>query len=63
MNKNEKRKELIRLAMAKKCINKKQLSKALNLSYPTMLSKLENTGSFKWDEVDSLCRILNVNLT
>lgn len=63
MTKNEKRQEMIRLAMAKKCINKKELSKTLNFSYPTMLSKLKDTGSFKLTEADNLCRILNVSLT
>ena len=63
MNLNEKRQEIIGLAMWKMKVNKLQLSKALNMSYPTMLSKLKDTGNFKLCEADELCNYLNINLT
>ena len=34
---------------------------AMGMSYPTMLSKLKNIGSFRLDEYDKLNDILNLN--
>ena len=63
MTNNEKRQSLIGFAMYKSNINKKELAELLELSYPTMLSKLKDTGSFKLSEADKLCIILNIELT
>jgi DNA-binding Xre family transcriptional regulator len=63
MNANEKRKQVIRIAMSANDINKLRLAKALGLSYPTTLSKLSNPDSFKLSEVDRLCNVLNLDLT
>ena len=63
MTNNEKRQSLIGFAMYKSNINKKELAELLELSYPTMLSKLKDTGSFKLSEADLLCSILNIELT
>ena len=62
MNANERRQDMIGFAMYKNKINKLQLSKALGLSYPTMLSKLKDTGSFKLSEFENLCNYLNIEL-
>ena len=62
MTANEKRQDIIGFAMYKNKINKLQLAKALGLSYPTMLAKLKNTGSFKLSEFESLCNYLNIGL-
>jgi DNA-binding Xre family transcriptional regulator len=60
MNLNRKRQEIISFAMYKNKISKLQLSKALGMSYPTMLSKLKSTGDFKLSEADNLCNYLNI---
>ena len=56
------RQEFILFAMFKKKITKLDLAKSLNLSYPTMLDRLNNTGSFKIKEAIRLCGILNINV-
>ena len=63
MNLNTKRQEIISRAMFENKINKRQLAKALGMSYPTMLNKLEFTGNFKLREADNLCNYLNIELT
>jgi DNA-binding Xre family transcriptional regulator len=63
MNLNQRRQEIISFAMFKNKITKLQLSKALGMSYPTMLTKLKSTGDFKLREADSLCDYLNIELT
>ena len=34
----------------------------MNMSYPTMLSKLNDPGTFKISEADRLCNILKLQL-
>ena len=63
MNLNQRRQEIISFAMYKNKITKLQLSKALGMSYPTMLTKLKSTGDFKLKEADNLCNYLNIQLT
>jgi DNA-binding Xre family transcriptional regulator len=63
MTLNERRQDLIGLAMYKNKVNKVQLSEALNLSYPTMLNKLNNPGNFRLNELDRLCDFLNIDVT
>tara|TARA_Y100000593_G_C4058666_1_gene213306 strand:- start:71 stop:283 length:213 start_codon:yes stop_codon:yes gene_type:complete len=63
MSLNRKRQEIISYAMYKNKITKLQLSKALGMSYPTMLTKLKSTGDFKLKEADNLCNYLNIELT
>ena len=42
-------------------VNKLELAEAMGMSYPTMLSKLKNVGSFRLDEYDRLSDILNLD--
>tara|TARA_R100000963_G_C4636005_1_gene100111 strand:+ start:1220 stop:1432 length:213 start_codon:yes stop_codon:yes gene_type:complete len=63
MTLNERRQDIIGLAMYKNKVNKIQLSKELNLSYPTMLNKLNNPGNFRLNELDRLCDFLNIDVT
>ncbi len=58
---NKKRKEAIEFAMFSHKVNKIELAEAMGMSYPTMLSKLKNVGSFRLDEYDRLSDILNLN--
>ena len=58
---NKKRKQAIEYAMFSHKVNKLELAEAMGMSYPTMLSKLKNIGSFRLDEYDKLNDILNLN--
>ena len=60
---NEKIKNIIELEMFKNKINKLELAGYMNMSYPTMLSKLSEPGTFKISEAARLCDILNIELT
>ena len=60
---NDKLKEAIEYGMFKKRISKLELSEYMNMSYPTMLSKINNPGTLKISEADRLCSILNIKLT
>ena len=62
MTLNEKRQSIIGFAMYEKKISKLQLAKMLKVSYPTMLSKLKDTGSLKLSEADNICDYLNISL-
>ena len=59
---NEKLKEAIEYAMFKHKISKLELSELMNVSYPTMLSRLKNPDLMKFSEADKLCNILNMEL-
>ena len=59
---NEKLKEAIEYAMFKHKVSKLELSEYMNVSYPTMLSKLKDTGSFKLSEFANLCDYLNIEV-
>ena len=63
MSLNRKRQEIISYAMYKNKVTKLELSEALGMSYPTMLTKLKSTGDFKLKEADNLCNYLNIELT
>ena len=62
MNMNQKRRQVIRIAMSAADINKIRLAKALDLSYPTMLKKLKSPDKFKIGQAERLCDILNIDL-
>ena len=59
---NERLKEAIGYAMYKNQLSKKELAEYMNMSYPTMLSKLNDPGTFKISEADRLCNILKLQL-
>ena len=60
---NEKLKGQIEYAMFKNKINKKELGSYMNMSYPTMLSKLSDPDTLKISEAKRLCGILNIELS
>ena len=62
MTANEVRQDIIGFAMYKNRISKLQISRVLSLSYPTTLSRLKDTGSFKISEAENLCNYLNIDL-
>ena len=57
---NQKLKGQIEYAMFK---NKKELGSFMNMSYPTILSKIESPDTLKISEAVRLCGILNMELT
>ena len=62
MNNNEKRRSIIELAMFQHKITKKELAMELNVSYPTILSKLKNPSTLYISEADELCSYLDIDL-
>ena len=62
MNSNQRSQDMISFAMYKNKITKLELADALGFSYPTMLSKLKDTGSFKLSEFENLCDYLNIEV-
>ena len=54
--------ETLILEMMKNKVKKNHLAKELNLSYPTMLSKLEQPFSFKVSELLLLCEIVKLDI-
>ena len=54
--------ETLILEMMKNKVRKNHLAKALNLSYPTMLSKLEQPFTFKVSELLLLCEIVELDI-
>ena len=62
LNRNKIRQDMIGFAMYKHTATKKELASALDLSYPTMLSKLKDTGSFRLSEFENLCDYLNIEV-
>ena len=54
--------ETLILEMMKNKVRKNHLAKELNLSYPTMLSKLDQPFSFKVSELLLLCEIVKLDI-
>ena len=61
-NSQDKVRDTLILEMMKNKVRKNHLAKELNLSYPTMLSKLEQPFSFKVSELLLLCEVINMDL-
>ena len=55
------RESIYRLMIRNK-IRKVELADKLELSYPSILNKIENPGTFKVSELLNLCNILNVDI-
>tara|TARA_R100001594_G_scaffold50991_1_gene84291 strand:- start:678 stop:902 length:225 start_codon:yes stop_codon:yes gene_type:complete len=55
------RESIYRLMIRNK-IRKVELADKMELSYPSILNKIENPGTFKVSELLNLCNILNVDI-
>ena len=55
------RESIYRLLIRNK-IRKVELADRMELSYPSILNKIENPGTFKVSELIELCNILNVDI-
>ena len=62
MNWNKYRQDKISLAMFQNEVSKMELSEHLDMSYPTMLNKLKDVGTFKLSEFDKVCTYLNLDI-
>jgi len=62
LNTSQDIRESIYRLMIRQKIRKVQLADEMELSYPSILNKIENPGTFKVSELLKLCNILNVDI-
>ena len=62
LNTSQDIRESIYRLMIRQKIRKVQLADEMDLSYPSILNKIENPGTFKVSELLELCNILNVDI-
>ena len=62
MNWNKYRQSQIGLVMFQNNVSKMELAEHLDMSYPTMLNKLKDIGTFKLSEFDKVCTYLNLDI-
>ena len=62
LNTSQDIRESIYRLMIRNKIRKIELASKMELSYPSILNKIENPGTFKVSELLELCNILNVDI-
>ena len=62
LNTSQDIRESIYRLMIRNKIRKIELADRMELSYPSILNKIENPGTFKVSELLELCNILNVDI-
>ena len=62
LNTSQDIRESIYRLMIRQKIRKVELADKMELSYPSILNKIENPGTFKVSELLKLCNILNVDI-
>jgi len=62
LNTSQDIRESIYRLMIRQKIRKVELADRMELSYPSILNKIENPGTFKVSELLELCNILNVDI-
>ncbi len=62
LNTSQDIRESIYRLMIRNKIRKVELADRMELSYPSILNKIENPGTFKVSELLELCNILNVDI-
>jgi DNA-binding Xre family transcriptional regulator len=62
LNTSQDIRESIYRLMIRQKIRKVELADRMELSYPSILNKIENPGTFKVSELLNLCNILNVDI-
>ena len=62
LNTSQDIRESIYRLMIRQKIRKVQLADEMDLSYPSILNKIENPGTFKVSELLIICNILNVDI-
>jgi|TARA_R100001015_G_C4619880_1_gene176704 hypothetical protein len=59
---NQEISDCIILHIAKNRITKKYIEREMNLSYPTILKKIENPGTLQYDHLRFLCKVIQMDL-
>jgi hypothetical protein len=62
MNSRQMRRQVIRIAMSVKEMNKMDISKALDWSYPTTLKKINNPSKLSVDDAERLCSLIDLDI-
>jgi hypothetical protein len=62
MNSRMMRRQVIRIAMSVKEMNKMDVAKALDWSYPTTLKKLENPSKLTVNDAEKLCDLIDLDI-
>ena len=62
LNTSQDIRESIYRLMIRNKIRKVELADRMELSYPSILNKIENPGTYKVSELLELCNILNVDI-
>ena len=62
LNTSQDIRESIYRLMIRNKIRKVELASKMELSYPSILNKIDNPGTFKVSELLELCNILNVDI-
>ena len=62
MNSRYMRRQVIRIAMSVKEMNKMDVAKALDWSYPTTLKKLENPSKLTVTDAERLCDLIDLDI-
>ena len=62
MNSRLMRRQVIRIAMSAKEMNKMDVSKALDWSYPTTLKKIKNPSKLSVDDAEKLCELIDLDI-
>ena len=62
LNTSQDIRESIYRLMIRNKIRKVELADKMELSYPSILNKIDNPGTFKVSELLKLCNILNVDI-
>ena len=62
MNSRMMRRQVIRIAMSLKELNKMDVAKKLNWSYPTTLKKIKNPSKLTVDDAEKLCDLIDLDI-
>tara|TARA_R100000329_G_C7455694_1_gene160472 strand:+ start:278 stop:487 length:210 start_codon:yes stop_codon:yes gene_type:complete len=62
MNSRQMRRQVIRIAMSVKEMNKMDIAKALSWSYPTTLKKIANPSKLTVDDAEKLCDLIDLDI-
>ena len=62
MNSRMMRRQVIKIAMSIKEMNKMDIAKALNWSYPTTLKKINNPSKLSVDDAERLCELIDLDI-
>jgi hypothetical protein len=62
MNSRQMRRQVIRIAMSAKEMNKMDVAKALDWSYPTTLKKIKNPSKLSVDDAERLCDLIELDI-